>query len=103
MYVDTLKGPLFLLIYLLPYHACGWKLSRGRKKSILYRNGNICTFTGNFHSGKMKVCKFQLLVQFTRYMSFVDEMVKFYISAKETTSMISILENILTYMLKTYI
>ena len=67
---------------MLPYHACGWKTRRGRKKCILYRNGNICIFTGNFYPGKMNVWKFQLLVQFTRCMPFVDEMVKFLYKCK---------------------
>ena len=81
-YIEKTAHPSDDLIYLLPYHACGWKTRRGRKKSILYRNGSPCIFTGNFHPGKMNVWKFQPLVQFTRYMSFVGEMVKFLYKCK---------------------
>ena len=81
-YIERTAHPSDDLIYLLPYHACGWKTRGGKKKSILYRNGNICIFTGNFHPGKMNVWKFQPLVQFTRHMSFVDEMVKFLFNCK---------------------
>ena len=70
------------LIYLAPFHCCGGKTRRGRKKSILYRNGNLCILGGKFHPGKLNVWKFRSLVQYTRYMSFVDEKVKFLYKSK---------------------
>ena len=70
------------LIYLAPFHCCGGKTRRGRKKSILYRNGNLCILGGEFHPGKLNVWKFRPLVQYTRYMSFVDEKVKFLYKSK---------------------
>ena len=70
------------LIYLAPFHCCGWKTRRGRKKSILYRNWNLCILGGEFHPGKLNVWKFRPLVQYTRYMSFVDEKVKFLYKSK---------------------
>ena len=50
-------------IYLAPFHCCGWKTRRGRKKSILYRNGNVCILGGEFHPGKLNVWKFRPLIQ----------------------------------------
>ena len=50
------------LIYLAPFNCCGWKTRRGRKKSILYRNGNLCILGGEFHPGKLNFCKFRPLV-----------------------------------------
>ena len=50
------------LIYLAPFHCCGGKTRRGRKKSILYRNGNLCILGGEFHPGKLNFCKFRPLV-----------------------------------------
>ena len=50
-------------IYLAPFHCCGWKTRRSRKKSILYRNGNVCILGGEFHPGKLNVWKFRPLIQ----------------------------------------
>ena len=69
-------------IYLAPFHCCGWKTRRSRKKSILYRNGNVCILGGEFHPGKLNVWKFRPLVQYTRHMSFVDEKLKFLFKSK---------------------
>ena len=69
-------------IYLRPFHSCNHKTRRGRKKSILYRNGNLCLLGGEFHPGIIDVRKFIPLVQYTRYMSFVDEKVKFLYKSK---------------------
>ena len=69
-------------IYLRPFYSCNHKIRRGRKKSILYRNGNLCLLGGEFHAGIIDVRKFIPLVQYTRYMSFVDENVKFLYKSK---------------------
>ena len=45
-------------IYLRPFHSCNHKTRRGRKKSILYRNGNLCLLGGEFHPGIIDVRKF---------------------------------------------
>ena len=81
-HIELTSDPNDDLIYLAPFHCCSWKTRRGRKKSILYRNGNLCILGGKFHPGKLNVWKFRSLVQYTRYMSFVDEKVKFLYKSK---------------------
>ena len=84
-------------IYLALFHCCRWKTRRSRKKSILYRNGNVCILGGKFHPGKLNVWKFRPLVQYTRDMSFVDENLNFYSSLRETIFIILRLENMILY------
>ena len=81
-HIELTSDPNDDLIYLAPFHCCSWKTRRGRKKSILYRNGNLCILGGKFHPGKLNVWKFRSLVQYTRYMSFVEEKVKFLYKSK---------------------
>ena len=82
-YIERTSDPNDDCIYLRPFHSCNLKTRGGRRKAILYRNGNLCIFGGQFHPGKLNVWKFCLLVQYTRYMSFVDEKLKFLYKSKE--------------------
>ena len=81
-HIERTSDPIDDLIYLAPFHSCAWRTRSGRKKSILYRNGNLCILVNEFHPGKLNVWKFRPLVQYTRYMSFVDEKLKFLYKSK---------------------
>ena len=81
-HIERTSDPIDDLIYLAPLHSCAWRTRSDRKKSILYRNGNLCILGGEFHPGKLNVWKFRPLVQYTRYMSFVDEKLKFLYKSK---------------------
>lgn len=77
VHIERISDPNDDLIYLSPYHSCDWKTRGGREKAILYRNGNLCVLGGQYHPGKLRISKFPPHVQYTRYMSFVDDKVKF--------------------------
>ena len=84
MYVGTLNTILILMtsVYLPPYHSYSSKTRGGRRKNIMYRNGDICCTGGQFHPGKMMVWKFRPSVVYLKYMSTVDEKLKYLFRSK---------------------
>ena len=78
-HIVHMSVPKESLIYLppLPHHCCEIKTRGGRRKAILYRNGEICIWGGSFHPGRLNTWKVQRSVQYTRYMSFVEPRLKF--------------------------
>lgn len=81
-YIEHHPDPDDECIYLPPYHSCSSKTRGGRRKNIMYRNGDICCTGGQFHPGKMMVWKFRPSVVYLRYMSTVDEKLKYLFRSK---------------------
>ena len=80
-YIEHHPDPDDDCIYLPPYHSCKSK-TRGGRKNIMYRNGDICCTGGQFHPGKTMVWKFRPSVICLRYMSSVDEKLKYLFRSK---------------------
>ena len=81
-YIDHHPDPDDDCIYLPPYHSCNSKTRGGRRKNIMYQNGDIFCTGGQFHPGKMMVWKFRPSVIYLRYMSSVDEKLKYLFRSK---------------------
>ena len=96
-YIERTSDPNDDCIYLRPFHSCNLKTRGGRRKAILYRNGNLCIFGGQFHPGKLNVWKFCLLVQYIRSGTCLlwTKNLNFYISLRETIFIILRLENMI--------
>lgn len=94
----------------LPHHCCENKTRGGKRKAILYRNGEICICGGSFHPGRLNTWKVQPSVQNTRYMSFVEPKLKFlhrskgnYVYNFETKKYVHLRETPLRYSYERYV
>ena len=93
-----------------PHHCRENKTRGGRRKAILYRNGEICICGGSFHPGRLNTWKVQPSVQNTRYMSFVEPKLKFlhrskgnYVYNFETKKYVHLRETPLRYSYERYV